>query len=65
MLSEHVKMQEKVAKSASNVVCTAWMSDVSSLSMSYVFYSMQRYLDRLRLKEMIQHVMKRVVVEIL
>lgn len=65
MLSEHVKMQEKVAKSASNVVCTAWMSDVSSLSMSYVFYSMQRYLDRLRLKEMIQHVVKRVVVEIL
>ena len=65
MLSEHVKMQEQVAKSASNVVCTAWMSDVSSLSMSYVFYSMQRYLDRLRLKEMIQHVVKRVVVEIL
>ena len=65
MLSEHVKMQEKVAKSASNVVCTAWKSDVSSLSMSYVFYSMQRYLDRLRLKEMIQHVVKRVVVEIL
>lgn len=65
MLSEHVKMQEKVAKSASNVVCTAWMSDFSSLSMSYVFYSMQRYLDRLRLKEMIQHVVKRVVVEIL
>lgn len=65
MLSEHVKMQEKVAKSASNVVCTAWMSDVSSLSMSYVFYSVQRYLDRLRLKEMIQHVVKRVVVEIL
>jgi len=58
-------MQEKVAKSAPNVVCTAWMSDFSSLSMSYVFYSMQRYLDRLRLKEMIQHVMKRVVVEIL
>ena len=58
-------MQEKVAKSASNVVCTAWMSDVSSLSMSYVFYSVQRYLDRLRLKEMIQHVVKRVVVEIL
>jgi len=54
-----------VAKSAPNVVCTAWMSDFSSLSMSYVFYSMQRYLDRLRLKEMIQHVMKRVVVEIL
>ncbi len=54
-----------MAKSASNVVCTAWMSDFSSLSMSYVFYSMQRYLDRLRLKEMIQHVMKRVVVEIL
>ena len=65
MLSEHVKMQEKVAKSAPNVVCTAWMSDVSSLSMSYVFYSVQRYLDRLRLKEMIQHVVKRVVVEIL
>ena len=65
MLSEHVKMQEKVAKSASNVVCTAWMSDFSSLSMSYVFYSMQRYLDRLCLKEMIQHVVKRVVVEIL
>ena len=58
-------MQEKVAKSAPNVVCTAWISDVSSLSMSYVFYSMQRYLDRLRLKEMIQHVVKRVVVEIL
>ena len=37
MLSEHVKMQERVAKSAPNVVCTAWMIDASSLSMSYVF----------------------------